>query len=712
MKTPLRSRFVDWLSGGEISRLRSYMLGSQNTFSNFFGGANDEFSPPEYGNYLATSNPVYTMVTMRAAMLASLPLALYRARGIERDLVTRGRLFDLLSFVNPFWTFNRLMRMTVYSLDLWGQSFWFLERGESGKAPPKEIWWARPDRVKVVTHPTEYISGFLYTPPNGDNPISYTPDEVVWIPNPNPIDEFQGLAPLAPARLAADLSSAMMSANRRIFEQGYMQAGFVFPPDELTQWTADQAKELEDNLQYRFSGQKRAHRLAVMRTLFKLEQTNLTPEDAQYLEGLKWNLEEVCRAYHWPLDLVGGQRTFENFDAAMKAAWTNAVIPLGEFVANELEEKLLPMFGKEADQAEFDSSKVEVLQEAETEAWERAQGMIERGALLINEWREGKGLPPVSWGNTWWRQSTLVPADEIAPEPEEESEDTDTERGVPQNDLLKLLLPENTRQIAFGSDEHSRLWRAFVRRTEAQEKKFAAMTVDLLKRQLAAVLARLRQRSAKDVVEDPFNKSEWVKRFRQAARPVLAEILQESGNAALADLELDIEFDTSAPAVVRFLERRAQRFAREVNDTTWEALKVSLSEGIEAGEGIADLEDRIEAVMGERIASTPETIARTEVIGAANGAVLEAWEQSGVVEGKSWLAALDDRTRESHIAAHGQTVPLDEDFQVGVGSGPAPGQIGEAEEDISCRCTITAVVSERLVQASANGYNAKVRVTL
>jgi uncharacterized protein with gpF-like domain len=116
--------------------------------------------------------------------------------------------------------------------------------------------------------------------------------------------------------------------------------------------------------------------------------------------------------------------------------------------------------------------------------------------------------------------------------------------------------------------------------------------------------------------------------------------------------------------------------------------------------------------MGERIASTPETIARTEVIGAANGAVLEAWEQSGVVEGKSWLAALDDRTRESHIAAHGQTVPLDEDFQVGVGSGPAPGQIGEAEEDISCRCTITAVVSERLVQASANGYNAKVRVTL
>jgi len=51
-----------------------------------------------------------------------------------------------------------------------------------------------------------------------------------------------------------------------------------------------------------------------------------------------------------------------------------------------------------------------------------------------------------------------------------------------------------------------------------------------------------------------------------------------------------------------------------------------------------------------------------------------------VVKGKVWLAALDDRTRETHVQAHGQERALDEDFEVGAGSGPAPGQIGLPEE--------------------------------
>jgi SPP1 gp7 family putative phage head morphogenesis protein len=129
-----------------------------------------------------------------------------------------------------------------------------------------------------------------------------------------------------------------------------------------------------------------------------------------------------------------------------------------------------------------------------------------------------------------------------------------------------------------------------------------------------------------------------------------------------------------------------------VNSTTWDMLKTSLTEGIGKGEGIPDLAARVEAVMGDRIRSTPETIARTEVIGAYNGGTLEAWKQSGVVTKKRWLATLDERTRETHTAAHGQVVPLDDDFEVGGFSGPCPGQMGDAGEDINCRCTMTAIV--------------------
>ena len=50
--------------------------------------------------------------------------------------------------------------------------------------------------------------------------------------------------------------------------------------------------------------------------------------------------------------------------------------------------------------------------------------------------------------------------------------------------------------------------------------------------------------------------------------------------------------------------------------------------------------------------------------------------------------------RDSHVEAHGQEVKIDEDFTVGDGEGKAPGQIGLAEEDINCRCTMLAVTDQ------------------
>jgi SPP1 gp7 family putative phage head morphogenesis protein len=178
--------------------------------------------------------------------------------------------------------------------------------------------------------------------------------------------------------------------------------------------------------------------------------------------------------------------------------------------------------------------------------------------------------------------------------------------------------------------------------------------------------------------------------------------VSEAGEAAFTDLEIVGAFDVLDPGIVRFIERRGQRFGRQVNDTTWQMLAESLQEGVKAGESIDQLADRVETIMGGRIQSTPETIARTEVIGAANGATLDAWEQADVVEGKTWLAALDDRTRDAHVQAHGQTVPIDEPFIVNGEELDFPGADGSAENVVNCRCSMTAVLSERKV--SQNGH--------
>ena len=72
--------------------------------------------------------------------------------------------------------------------------------------------------------------------------------------------------------------------------------------------------------------------------------------------------------------------------------------------------------------------------------------------------------------------------------------------------------------------------------------------------------------------------------------------------------------------------------------------------------------------------------------------------RAGLWPEKKWLAALDARTRESHLAAHkkyqAEPIGLKENFVVGSGRGPAPGQLGVAQEDINCRCVIQPVVEE------------------
>jgi SPP1 gp7 family putative phage head morphogenesis protein len=343
-----------------------------------------------------------------------------------------------------------------------------------------------------------------------------------------------------------------------------------------------------------------------------------------------------------------------------------------------------------------------------------------------NEWRQDQKKDPLPWGEeVWWAPLSLVPIKDSdiqeptpapAPTVTPVEADPNANPAPPASDpnannprgLRRVAVPDQQR-IAFDSPEHRRLWRAFVQRTERHEQVVASTTRRLFRQQEQSILTELGKLSQDDEsgrsirAAEPndiesfmgkiLNLARWRKRFRETIRPILGKVVADGGQAAVDEVKAGVSFDLSDPLAARFLERRAQRFAVEINDTTWTQLKSSLSEGLDGGEGTDQLAKRVKSVMGDRIRSSDEVIARTEVIGAYNGGTLEGYRQSGVVDGKQWLASLDDRTRETHVAAHGQVVALDDDFEVGAGRGPAPGQIGLPEEDIMCRCAMLAVLA-------------------
>lgn len=397
-----------------------------------YWGHVDEYVPAEYGEYVATSNEVYSAANLRARLMSGLPLKLYRGRGNDKALVESGSVGDLLRHVNPHWTWPRLARMDELAMCLWGKTFWALEPGRDGR--PAEIWWLRADRCRPVPHETAYLdpaTAYVYEPMMGGPLIEFRADEIVWFRYPNPLDEFSALSPLVAARLAADSASSMQKTNKALFDQGMMGGGIIVPATDKVSFSPQQAQDLERQFASRMRGADRAHRWAVLRFEAQLKALNVTARDAEFLGGLGLNLRQICNAYGIPSPLLNdlGESNMAILAELVRAMWTNTLVPDAQLRSAEIVEQLLPRFAgvRDApDHAEFDFGSVAALQESASESWAREAQAIDRGALTVNEWRARQGLPTVPWGDVWWAPVNKSAVTDAASTPQGDTSPTGT----------------------------------------------------------------------------------------------------------------------------------------------------------------------------------------------------------------------------------------------------------------------------------------------
>jgi SPP1 gp7 family putative phage head morphogenesis protein len=186
-----------------------------------------------------------------------------------------------------------------------------------------------------------------------------------------------------------------------------------------------------------------------------------------------------------------------------------------------------------------------------------------------------------------------------------------------------------------------------------------------------------------DALNVPKSKNE-LEALIEVALPRITEIVKINGTAAFAELGIEGSFDVTNPEVIKFIKKRAGLLIKSIGDTTLEKLKKTLAAGVDIGESIPNLADRISEVFTEAKGYRSELIARTETITASNEGSLEAYKQSGVVEKKQWLATMDDRVRDEHAAMNNEKVKLNEPFSNGEMAPSSP----------NCRCTILPVIKE------------------
>lgn len=156
------------------------------------------------------------------------------------------------------------------------------------------------------------------------------------------------------------------------------------------------------------------------------------------------------------------------------------------------------------------------------------------------------------------------------------------------------------------------------------------------------------------------------------------------------EAELGVSFDLRNPIIDGVLREAGQNIkhvAESQRQTIMDALSRAWDDGMSIDQAARLVEQRSSAVAMSRA----RTIARTEIIGIANGGSLAATRLTGAMRQKEWFTAGGAKVPRHHDypGLDGQLRGLTEKFSVGGAAMAYPGDpAGPAGEVVNCRCTI------------------------
>jgi SPP1 gp7 family putative phage head morphogenesis protein len=115
-----------------------------------------------------------------------------------------------------------------------------------------------------------------------------------------------------------------------------------------------------------------------------------------------------------------------------------------------------------------------------------------------------------------------------------------------------------------------------------------------------------------------------------------------------------------------------------------ESINEIITDGYKSGKGIDYVSQQVQARFEQLQTWEATRIARTEIHNAHNEGIMKSYETLGV-EYTQWIAANDDRVRDSHAEIDGEIIPFGGTYSNGLAY---PGDTsGDIEEWINCRCS-------------------------
>lgn len=284
-----------------------------SSYSFFFGGTTSGKPVNEHTAMQMTA--VYSCVRILAEAIAGLPLHLYKytASGGKEKALSHPLYFLLHDEPNPEMSSFVFRETLMTHLLLWGNAYAQIIR--NGKGEVIALYPLMPNRMRVDRDSKGklYYSYTRYSDEasaiNGMT-VTLRPSDVLHIPGLG-FDGLVGYSPIAMAKNAIGMAIACEEYGAKFFANGAAPGGVLEHPG-----TIKDPQKVKESWNMAYQGSGNAHRVAVLEEGMKYQPIGISPEQAQFLETRKFQINEIARIFRVPPHMVGDleKSSFSNIE--------------------------------------------------------------------------------------------------------------------------------------------------------------------------------------------------------------------------------------------------------------------------------------------------------------------------------------------------------------------------------------------------------------
>ncbi len=613
---------------------------------------------------------VFACISIIAKSFAKIEWQLYQLKKNKEVVeIEEHPLLELISkFNSRFTKFDSLEMTAIYYL-LYGKAPWLVK----GKGKyPEEIEVLLPTKLSIVKK-DENNNPVIWRYQNEARGEIIPAENIIYIRNPHPADPSEGLSVLEAVKITADTDYYAQRWNRNLMKNDASPSLAVETSQVLDEEQYQLTlKKLEERLG---GGFENAGKITLLMGGTTIKNLGIPPKDLEFMAGRRLNWDEIMAIFNVPKILLGLESGYNRAtaEAAERTFLRYTIEPLVEKIIQQLNEFLVPKFGEDL----WLSFKPLVMQDRQELIEELDKGYNKW--LTPNEVRQELGYEEIKGGDYIYLPLTMMAqmggtkkeaviklekkyksglnlkiqdeirkkilarknkTEKIAKEISEKIEKKISEKHKVVLTLNgKTELKENL--IKIDEDKKLDWWKMTAEIGEKAKKSFEDKLIKLFARQRDVILENLKKRNKKDLATDVmFDKNEEIKATIEIIKPELFSLVM-AGAATASDLFDREPVDIGKiPKVAEWIEKISKKYSKEITETTYERTIEELREGIENGEGIYELGNRIEDLYETMAPNRADLIARTESARAMTAGQAYAYEEYGVKE-LEWYANPD-----------------------------------------------------------------------